>query len=222
MHPTPSRRRRPGRAVDLIAGVALAALVALTAAVASTAVGISSATAAGTVPAPQLSIAIDDGQTTAAGGDSLTYTISVKNLGTTPVDGLQVTQTMPAGLTFVSADGGGSVDAAGVRWTVDLGAAGDVTLHTTTTVSSPPTDVLRLASVACASTDAAGPPIVCASHSDLLPAGAAELEAAGAPGPTSSASSGRPWYLGGVIVAVVVVGVGALLVALRRRSMRRA
>src|SRR5664279_5692555 len=71
---------------------------------------------------PQLSIAVDNGHTSAAVGDAFTYTITVANLGTTDIPGLFMTQTVPTGLTFGSADSGGTAESDTVTWNVDLKA----------------------------------------------------------------------------------------------------
>jgi uncharacterized repeat protein (TIGR01451 family) len=173
---------------------------------------------AGPVPiAPQLSIAVDNGHTTAAAGDTLTYTISVQNLGTADVADLHVTQSMPAGLKFTSADSAGKPKAGGVNWKLDLKAAGHTKVHSTMTVLDTPPELLRMATVACASTSADDPPIVCASHSDQLPAGAA-TEAASARSAAPGPDGLNPWYLAlglGLVVAALVV----VLVIRRRRKL---
>jgi len=168
--------------------------------------------------APQLSIAVDNGHTTAAAGDRLTYTISVQNLGTAEVADLHVTQSMPTGLKFVSADSAGTAKAGSVHWTLDLKTAGETKVHSTMTVADTPRELLRMATVACASTSADDPPIVCASHSDQLPAGAA-AEAASARSAAPSPDGLNPWYLAlglGVIVAALIV----VLVIRRRRTLQ--
>jgi uncharacterized repeat protein (TIGR01451 family) len=167
---------------------------------------------------PQLSIAIDDGHTSAKAGDELTYTITVRDLGSAPVTGLVVTQTRPTGLTLKTASPAAVEDARTVTWTVDLAANGAVTLHSTMTVSTTPHDLLRLASVACAATSAAGPPIVCATHSDQLPAGARAAHAAETSGARGASNRGG-WILGGG-AAVVVIGALGMLRARRRRAGR--
>ncbi len=197
------------RAACVVAGVALAAL--LTAAPAG-------ATGTGAAPkaapaAPQLSIAVDDGRTSTTAGETLEYAITIRNLGTAGVRDLQVTQTLPAGLSLEKADAAGSQRAGSVGWTLDLAAAGNVVVHSTTKVSDTPPELLRLATVACASMSAGGPPIVCASHSDQLPAGATAEAAARAPsiGPAW-------WYVAGGIGLLAAV---ALVLVLRRRTAAR-
>lgn len=177
-------------------------------------------------PKPMLSISLDDGRTSAEAGDTLDYTITVVNLGTDAVEGLRVTQTMPGGLTFESADRGGTARAGLVVWSVDLAPERTRVLHTSMTVGETPDEVLRMASVACASPGARSAPLVCATHSDELPAGRearSQDEAAAADAADRTASGAdhgtAAWVglLGGGAVVVAVV-----LTLLRRRRMRSA
>jgi len=177
------------------------------------------AAASVSVASPQLSIAIDDGRTSASAGDTLTYAITVRNLGPTQVTGLQVTQSVPTGLTFGSADAAGEAKSQTVTWVVVLPPTGAAILHTTMSVTATTKELLRLATVACASLSATPPPIVCASDSDLLPAGR-QAAAATTTAPQRDASSGgRGWYIGGI---VLFLAAAAVLVARRRRRVRLA
>ena len=170
--------------------------------------------AAQTEPSAQLSISIDDGRGSADVGVELTYAITVQNLGTAEVTALQVTQTIPPGLRFDSADGDGVPEEGAVRWVVDLAAEGEAVLHSTMTVTEPSDDVLRLATVACATTGPTEPPIVCATDSDQLPAGASAAEAADTDeGDGDSSSAGAVL----VIVGGIVLVLAALVLVLRRR-----
>jgi uncharacterized repeat protein (TIGR01451 family) len=217
----------PVRVMSVTLGVILATLV--TAAPASaTEVGAqraggysNSATVTVAPPTPQLSIAVDNGRTSAAVGDTPTYTITVRNLGTTQVTGLLVTQSVPTGLKVRSADSTGVAKAGMVSWRLDLEASGKVTVHTAMTVAKTPKDLLRLATVACASVSDKGPPIVCATDSDQLPAGASaqvsKASAAPASGPPVATSKGRDWAYaaGGLGGIVLLMGV---LIARRRKD----
>jgi hypothetical protein len=89
MQANDQRCRSTWSAVGVMLGIALAALLAPTAA-SATEVGAqlsgtasTSATATVAPPAPQLSIAVDNGRKSAAVGDTPTYIITVQNLGTT-------------------------------------------------------------------------------------------------------------------------------------------
>lgn len=164
--------------------------------------------------APQLSIAIDNGRATAAAGDRLNYTVTVTNLGTAKVKGVRLSQTVPSGATPVGGSGK-LVTRGAVRWTVDLPATKSVTLHSTLRVAAtPPADLLRLATVACAQVSARATPLVCAADSDLLPAGAAAQQV------QSAATDRRPsrswWYAGGGL-ALAAAAVAAAFVLRRRR-----
>ncbi len=198
-------------------------------------VGSVDTAAAGPTPAvatpaahgPQLRIAVDDGRRSAAVGDSLAYTISVDNLGVQPVKGLMVTQTIPAGVQFHSARPDVSARRGSLTWHVDLGVAGKATMHSVMSLRPTPRQLLRLATVVCATLSPAGAPIVCASHSDELAAGAAETSAAGAAvaaqqragAHTSTAFAQRWWYAGGGFL-VVAVAISLFVVRDRRRRVR--
>ena len=170
--------------------------------------------------APQLSIAIDNGKTTATTGDKLDYVITVQNLGVTDLDALRINQSLPTGMEFGTADSDGTAEAGFVTWTVDLKATTAATFHITMTVTATPAELLRLATVACASIAADSPPIVCASHSDQLPAGAA-AEAAQQAVVAPQAPDGQPWWYVAAGLAVVV-GLGGLVAWWVIRRQRRA
>jgi uncharacterized repeat protein (TIGR01451 family) len=174
--------------------------------------GVASATSAPTPVGPQLSIAIGDGHTTAAAGNRLTYTITVENLGSTDITGLVVTQSMPAGLELESADSSGGALAGNVTWDVNLKATAKAVLHSTMGVYDTPPDLLRLARVAGASTADARRPIVCATHSDQLPAGAARTTT----GSAATAAHAGWWYLVGGFALLAVATLMALLQRRRR------
>jgi hypothetical protein len=70
--------------------------------------------------------------------------------------------------------------------------------------------------VACASLSAAAP-IVCATHSDQLPAGA-EADAAARTATTSEPAGHRAWWLAGVGVLVVAALGGGVLTRQRRKN----
>ncbi len=170
--------------------------------------------------APQLSIAIDNGSSTASVGDQLNYTVTIKNLGPNSVEDLVVTQSLPPGLTFESADSQGTSSTEKVTWSLSLEANSEVTLNSTTTVGATPDTLLRLASVACASTSATAAPIVCATDSDQLPAGAAAESAAAPTAPSENGIANLAWVWWIVGAAAVVLGALALVLFPRRRRRR--
>ena len=191
--------------------------------IAVVALGPVPAAAAG-VRTAQLSIAIDNGRDSVAVGDVLNYTVTVTNIGDDGITGLVVTQSMPPGLAFGSADNGGIVADDAVTWTTDLAADQVATFASSMTVTPTDADVLRLASVACAAEAADGPPVVCAAHSDLLPTAPS---AAAVRGNTVSAAGDsldevRVWLIGGAAGAVLVAGSIVMLLTSRGRSRRRA
>lgn len=195
-HQVPSRSLLSFRLISVLVGFGLVAVVPAGFAV-----------AAPTETPPQLSIAVDDGLTTAVAGDKLAYTLTVTNLGTERVRDLLVTQTVPAGSTLVSKDSGGKESAGTVTWKVDLDATKVKTFSLSLEVDSTPDEVLRLATVACARLTTKSPPLVCASDSNQLPAGAA-ADAEQAKAAEADASWLPPNY--GVFVAG---GVAVLAVA---------
>lgn len=179
---------------------------------------VAATSAAADEPAAQLSIAIDNDRESVEAGDELTYTLTVQNLGANPVTDLTVTQSMPAGLEFGAADTGGTSAAGEVTWLLSIEADSEVTVQTTMTVAETPATMLRLASIACAGAAVDAPPVVCATDSDQLPAGAA-MQAQQA----ESQDAGPPVLLwGAVAVGGFLVLASFLTFALLRRRRRAA
>ena len=206
MHATARQKPTTARAVAVVIGVALTTLAATF---------YPTSTAVGAVP-PRLSIAVDNGRTTTTAGDVLEYSITIRNLDSAAVDGLAVTQTVPDGLRFESADTEGVLGDHSINWKATLPAGGEAVHHSTMTVLDTSADLLRLATVACAHTAAQEAPIVCASHSDQLPAGAAAQAAKATPLPTISATL-RWWYITASF-GLLCAGVAALVTVYRRRK----
>ena len=175
--------------------------------------GTSSAAPKTTDP-PQLSIAVDDGKPDAKAGDKLSYVVTLTNVGTKDVKDLVVTQSVPAGVTLSSADADGKRRGAAVEWTVDLEATKKATFKTTMKLVDTPDELLRLATVACAKVSAKSAPVVCASDSNLLPAGAA----AQTPQQTPTPMTERSWWLIGAAVAAALLVAGLVLLIARRRG----
>ena len=68
-------------------------------------------------------------------GQNVTFTITVTNNGPTSATGVQVTDVLPAGLTYVSDDGGGAYSSATGLWNAgSLAVSASATLHITATV----------------------------------------------------------------------------------------
>ncbi len=166
---------------------------------------------------PQLSIAVDDGSASARSGDKISYTLTVTNLGTTKIKDLRVSQSVPQGASVLSVGSRGRQAPGKISWSVALAPTGKATMRTTMALGATPESALRLASVACAQVSAEGPPLVCATDSDQLPAGAAvEAAQAGAADASGSAGGRTPWFVGGG-AGLVVLLLGALLLVRRHR-----
>jgi uncharacterized repeat protein (TIGR01451 family) len=85
--------------------------------------------------APDLVITKDDAQATVLSGDTLTYTLTISNVGTQGATGVMVTDTLPALTTFVAASDGGTESGGVVTWPAfDLAAGGIVTRTVTVRV----------------------------------------------------------------------------------------
>lgn len=163
-----------------------------------------------------LAISITDGRTAVKPGDQLTYLVSVRDSGTLSAPHLKITQTLPAGLEFLSASGHGVAAHGQVVWSAGLAAGGTQTFRVAARVTRTPAHLLRLAAVACAAAPGSRSPIVCAAHLDQLPA------ATTASAPRASASSGwTPLAYAGVALAVLVLGVLTVIAGRRTRLRRR-
>ena len=183
-------------------------------ATASTARPAATATAPARRPAgPGLSISVTDGRTAVKPGDQLTYVVSLKDIGTVGAPHLKITQTLPAGLDFVSASAHGVAAGGKVTWLTGLAPGRAATFTLVTRLIRTPARVFRLAAVACAATQGSASPIVCAAHMDQLPA------VAPSPAPKASGSLGgaRTVYIGAGLAVLVVA---AFIVLLARRAGR--
>jgi uncharacterized repeat protein (TIGR01451 family) len=223
-----NRSLRGLRRTASAAGVALALLtlpvVGTAPAWGATSVAAETAAPADTIApaetvAPQLSISVSDDTEAAAPGDELTYTTVVANLGTSDALDLTVTQTVPEGLEFTAADNGGALASSLVSWTVSVKASESVTLSTTMTAGETPGELLRLAVVACALAAPTEPPVVCASDSDILPAGVAAEKAAEAPAQADGQDT--VWIIVASVGAALVIAAVVFLLTRRRRGSRR-
>ena len=162
---------------------------------------------------PQLSIAVANDRQDVRTGDTLEYTVTIRNLGTSDVKALRVTQSAAPGLKVRSAEPAGKTSAEGLTWRVTVKANGETTVRSTMTVVQAPKDTKRIATVACARTSPDAPPIVCASHSASLPA-AAQAKATS----TQDHADAPTWWLAGGAVALLVA---AAAFAYSRRRTRR-
>lgn len=205
---------RSGRSAGVSAALGALVLAALVCALPSTAQAVPDP--------PQLSIAVDDGRASAAPSDTLTYAVRVTNLGTRTVKNLLITQSIPDGAALESTDPRSTEKASTVSWAVDVKPGQTATMGSTVTVAKTlPDGLLRLATVGCARTSAKAPPLVCASDSDQLPAGA--LTDQQRQGLEQPVTHDRAWWmlpgalgLGGLGLAAAIVTL--LLLLLRRRG----
>ena len=111
------------------------------------------------VTATDLSITKSTSTVTAFGGNPISYTISVSNLGPSPATSVSVTDTLPAGSTFGSASGTGWTcnNVAGVVTctlpTLSVGAANPITLTITAPPVASPGVLTNTATVSSSTTD---------------------------------------------------------------------
>ena len=89
--------------------------------------------------APDLAVIKSDGVPTAVGGQTLTYTVQFQNNGNQDATGVAVTDTLPAGVTFVSCSNTcDSTNAPVIVWNVgNLGAGQAASYQLVVTVNSP-------------------------------------------------------------------------------------
>src|SRR5439155_1756970 len=85
---------------------------------------------------------------------SVTYTIAVTNNGPSDASAVVVRDTLPSGVTFVSASNGGTAAAGVVTWPAVATLANGTSLSRTVTVTAPPTGtLLNVARADAATTD---------------------------------------------------------------------
>lgn len=88
---------------------------------------------------PDLAITKDDGALSVVGGDEITYQITFANNGNQNATGVSVTDTLPAGVTFVSCSDGCDFSASPtIVWTIgDLAAGDEFTYELTVRIDDP-------------------------------------------------------------------------------------
>ncbi len=165
---------------------------------------------------PALTISVSDGRAAADPGEQLTYTVSVRDGGTVGARHLKITQTLSAGLDFLSASPRGTAGGGQIAWSAAIPAGGTRTFRVTARVTRTPAGLLRLAAVACASDEGSSRPIVCAAHLDRLPAAtaasASRVAGPAGPGPLPYAAAAVA-----VLAAVVLAVIARRRIRLRRR-----
>ena len=88
--------------------------------------------------APDLAVSKDDGRTTVRPGETLTYTLTISNVGTQSAAGALITDTLPLHTTFITASDGASVSGRVVTWpTFDLAAGAKVNRTLSVRVDDP-------------------------------------------------------------------------------------
>ena len=88
--------------------------------------------------APDLEVTKDDGERFVLPGQTLTYVLTVRNVGNRGATGVVLSDTLPAGLSFVGASDGGTQAGGVVTWPpFDLAAGAEVTRSVTVTVADP-------------------------------------------------------------------------------------
>ena len=79
------------------------------------------------ITGPRLSISVSDGQTIAKAGGQLTYSVHVRNIGTSAAPNLVITLTLPPGVPLVSASAHGSSAKEKITWRAGVPAGGSQT-----------------------------------------------------------------------------------------------
>jgi uncharacterized repeat protein (TIGR01451 family) len=172
--------------------------------------------------APELSIGVSDGRQHVQSGDLVTYAVKIHNIGKKNAPRLRVVQTLPVNMKLISASKHPAAHAGHLTWQLHLAAGRTDTFHVVGRVGQTPGQLLRLATIACANAGSSLRPIVCAAHSDELPAGAVAAAHASTAGAAAKSLPGYVRPLGAALVLAVAAS-GCWLVFLRtRRRGRRA
>ncbi len=159
----------------------------------------------------------DSGRQHVQSGDLVTYTVKIHNIGKRNAPRLRIVQTLPVNMKLISASRHPATHADQLTWRLSLAAGHTARFRAVGKVGKTPGQLLRLATIACASIGTSLRPIVCAANSAELPAGAvAAAHASHAAAASSQLGLLRP--LGAALV-LAVVAAATLLVF--RRSRRR-
>lgn len=169
---------------------------------------------------PQLSIEVTDGRSSVEEGDQVTYTVQLHNIGRHIVRRLRLVQTLPAGLKLISASRRPATRPGSLTWQISLPAGHTESFRVTGRVGHTPGQLLRLATVVCASAGPSARPIVCGAHSDELPAGAVAAAQAGRAAASAASEHTRMEVLrpaAAGLVLLLIISVTWLLIRRRRR-----
>jgi hypothetical protein len=170
-------------------------------------------TAAQAVPPTGLSISIRNDSSELHSGDSLAYTATVRNSGTTPVDG-RLAITVPAYVRVTDATG---ADRSGAdsNWTVVVPAGGSVTKKLVGVLGNIPKTEVRVTTLVSLYVGDATQPVIRSAESDTI-AGVKDPAHAVNDQPAKAASSPIGW-IGLGIGAIALIGVLVLARSLGRR-----
>ena len=155
-------------------------------------------------------------------GDTLTYRITVGNVGTRDSDPTTVSDALPAGLTFVAASGGGVYSAASrtVTWSVPaIPRDDDVSFSVTATVDTRQEDAEIVNAATLANPAGYSPPVV-VDPCPAAPAAACALTTV-PPSPAALGYTAVELPLLGALIALSAIAAGAALVIARRRATTR-
>jgi uncharacterized repeat protein (TIGR01451 family) len=167
----------------------------------------------------QLSIGVTDSRQRVQAGDLVTYAVKVDNIGKRNAPRLRIVQTLPAGLRLISASRHPAEHAGQLTWRLSLPAGHTSKFRVVGKVGKTPQQLLRLATIACATTGSSSRPIVCAAHSDELPAGAvAAAHASQAAASAKPTGSGDRYLRPAGLVLILAIATGAGYLFFRRRQ----
>ncbi|HSA49670.1 MAG TPA: hypothetical protein VLH10_06100 [Yinghuangia sp.] len=157
---------------------------------------------------PALSIKVDNGTMSSKAKQVHTYTVLLRNLGSTDLRDISLTESLPSGVALLDAGGGSAVVGPDtqVTWTVDLPAGQQLVRTVEARVDRLPTGN-GVASTACARIGDSTVPVVCSTDVDQLPAKVAD-----------TAGLTTTTVLGGVVAALTAAGAGAWYFVRRRRA----
>lgn len=167
------------------------------------------------IAAPDLAITKDDGLTTVTPGQSVTYALTVANVGNQGATGVVVTDTLPANVTFVSASDGGTLASGVVTWNIGTLTGGGTTITRTLTVqvnanATPGGTVTNTATVADDGTNGPDPTPGnnTATDTDQLPANQPTIQTTGFAQATvgPAATTGLPTVTPTVVSKVFLLG----------------
>jgi uncharacterized repeat protein (TIGR01451 family) len=167
--------------------------------------------------APELSIGVSDGRQHVQPGDLVTYAVKIHNIGKRNVPHLRIVQTLPAGMKLISATRHPATHAGQLTWKLGLAAGHTGKFRVVGRVGPTPGQLLRLATIACAEIGTSTRPVVCAAHSDELPAGAV----AAAHASHAAAAESQLGFLQPLGAALALAGVAGACWLVFRRSRRR-